>query len=414
MKKIFLIVFLSICFVFMLTSCNKQSDNSDFPIKVGYTTINNKPHNVVVLSDNIADIIIANNLTEVIVGRSDECTQKEIKKVTTVGDINKPSVEGIIKLKPDLVLADYDLDKKIYDDLIKKDIKVFKILPAESDEELITLHQNICSMLVGKEVGKIQGRDTAIHILQQVERFVTDSSKKDVVPTACYLMNLKDSPITNDMYQSEIIEDGGAINVAITTFDGGTIPSTISNVIISDPDFIFCDEGLKKEIKKSNMFKNMKAVKKGNIFEYKKELMFRQGETLQESVEFFVKSIYGDIINSEKPNDEKPNDKKPSGEKPSNKKPIDPKKILDKYNVSINDDINLQINDSNDYVSAMQKRLQSLNYWGDNDITGYYGEISEKVVQKFKKLNNLDTTASGLNSEEFIVLFSKDAVPAEN
>ncbi len=394
MTKKHLAITLAICMIFTLTSCNTANTpttDTDFPVQIGHSTVEYKPERVVVLSDNIADVMIANEYVDVIIAKSDDCTQEEIKEVPSIGSSTKPTISEITTLSPDVVFANSDLDGDVYNKLINADVTVFKMLPADSDEELISLYQNVCSILIGKENGKEQGASTANKILNDIDEYTASLPKTNYTPTACYLVDLEDNIITDDMYQSEILSSAGAINVAIEFFDGGSIPYTIDNIVQTNPDYIFCDIGLKDEIMTGAKYKNMSAVKNKNVYEYDDKLMFRQGKTLEEDVISLSEIMYENI------------------EGVTNE--LSPQDILTQYDITITEDINIQVGDSDDYVFAVQTRLQSLGYWGENDITGYYGEISEQAVQQFKSLNNLDTSQSGLNSEEFEVLFSQTAVP---
>ena len=61
-------------------------------------------------------------------------------------------------------------------------------------------------------------------------------------------------------------------------------------------------------------------------------------------------------------------------------------------------------------VLAVQQRLDDLNYWPLDEITGYYGETTQAVVKEFQTANGI-TDASGTCDEKTLtILFSQSAI----
>ena len=59
---------------------------------------------------------------------------------------------------------------------------------------------------------------------------------------------------------------------------------------------------------------------------------------------------------------------------------------------------------------AVQKRLDDLNFWPLDEITGYYGETTQAVVKEFQNANGI-TDASGTCDEKTLtILFSQSAI----
>ena len=77
----------------------------DYPVTVSDVTINEEPQEVVVLSQNLADVILAMNYEFSLVGRSAECTQSDLSvvPVMTITDVDTMREAGV-----DLVLVDED------------------------------------------------------------------------------------------------------------------------------------------------------------------------------------------------------------------------------------------------------------------------------------------------------------------
>lgn len=388
MKRKLIAIALIAGLMLSLVSCNSLTDTSgsEYPVYVGHTTINEQPKNIVVLSDNVADILIACEYKDKIIGKSDMCDQKILDDVQSVGDKDMPSVADIIALNADLVIADENLSGAIYKQLKDKGIEVLKFVSANSDDELVALYANICSVVAGKINGKEQGTSTGLQVVKAVNNYASTLPKVEEKPTACYFFNLSNKILTEDMYQSQIITDAGAINVAN---NDNTNVVTVSSVINANPDYIFCDKGLKKEIKANGLFKNLKAVKTNNIYEFDDKLINRQGNSLKVDVKKFSEKMYPTLGQTQ---------------------PIASADVASEYKIEITDGMAYKQGDSSDEVRAIQVRLKDLGYWISEDITGYYGELTEVAINQFKQANSLDTEETGIDEQGLKVLFSSSAV----
>ena len=71
----------------------------------------------------------------------------------------------------------------------------------------------------------------------------------------------------------------------------------------------------------------------------------------------------------------------------------------------------LELTMSGDDVERVQQRLYKLNYLKRSEVTGYFGEITEKAVRVFQKNNKL-TVDGTVGKHTLQVLFSDDAVRA--
>ena len=71
----------------------------------------------------------------------------------------------------------------------------------------------------------------------------------------------------------------------------------------------------------------------------------------------------------------------------------------------------LEITMSGDDVERVQQRLYKLNYLKRSEVTGYFGEITEKAVRVFQKNNKL-TVDGTVGKHTLQVLFSDDAIRA--
>ena len=71
--------------------------------------------------------------------------------------------------------------------------------------------------------------------------------------------------------------------------------------------------------------------------------------------------------------------------------------------------LSLKLDDENDNVKAMQQRLFDLGYITDKEnVTGYYGEVTQKAVKEFQKASGLKQSGTADN-KTLTALFKSDA-----
>ena len=112
MKKIvsvFLASALAVSACAGLAGCS--GDNKNYPVSVADITIETEPKDIVVLSDETADIISYLGYAKKMVGRSDEVTQNFLSVAPSVGSAANPDVEKIKSYATDIVFADDTLDE---------------------------------------------------------------------------------------------------------------------------------------------------------------------------------------------------------------------------------------------------------------------------------------------------------------
>ena len=88
MKKIACLI-LSLIIMLSASACsvivkNNGEDMSDYPVTVGNVVFEKAPEKVAVLSDNLADIILACGYERKLAARSDACRQEELSVLPSV------------------------------------------------------------------------------------------------------------------------------------------------------------------------------------------------------------------------------------------------------------------------------------------------------------------------------------------
>ena len=110
MKK-FLCVISAAALLLSAAACSSGSEGG-YPVNIAGYSISSKPSSVVCLSDNVADILITCGYADAIKARSDECTQKELADVPSVGSKSNPNIQKIESVSPGVVFSDNTVSEK--------------------------------------------------------------------------------------------------------------------------------------------------------------------------------------------------------------------------------------------------------------------------------------------------------------
>ena len=437
--KRFSAVMLVVSMIFCFAACS-DSSKDEYPVKIASYTFNEKPDSVVCLSDSVADILIACGYAESIDARSDECTQDEISSLPSVGKKAEPNTQKIIELSPDVVFADKSLDDSVADKLQSENITVLTMVPARTTEELTLLYENICSVVDGKITGSETGKNKANAIsltMDDLQRLVPE---KNVVVTACYIYNAQGTAASDNTLCGKLFSYANTVNVCSHELSGNNMLNALK---LSDPQYIFCNTGVKNQIIADDFFKNFTAVKNNRIYEIDASVFERQGNSMTQVLSYIIETIYPELSSSsqsstaetsvqssapESSNETSENSNETSessnetsensNETSENSSEISENSdesstestVTADNSLEITDDMQYQNGEEDDNIKIIQNRLIELGYM-DEDATGYYGNVTEESVRKFEENNNLTVDGIADNSD-LKLLFSADVKAA--
>ena len=432
MKKILSILAAAVLIV-GCCACSTQS-SGEYPVKIAGYTFNEKPDSVVCLDDSIADILIACGYADRITARSDECTQPEIESIPSVGSKDDPDCQKIFDVDPDVVFADKDIDKKLKDKIEKGGTSVLTMMPAETTDELVTLYENIGALCSGNKTGRESGKDKANSIIMTMGDLQRIVPRSDVELTVCYLYDLEGNAASEDSLAGKLISYTNATNVCGVS---SSAQDNLGKIKLSNPDYIFCASGLKNKLAEDNNFKDLKAVKKGNVYEIEALMMSRQGNSITEVISFMIENMYPEVTSSNNKDSsakessaEDSNTQSGSSETSANEasensntqenskesKTEESKSEESKPEISaddsleITDEMSYANGDSDSNIKLIQERLKALGYF-DEETTDFFGNYTEQSFRSFEAANQLeeDGTAS---ADDLRLLFSADVKPA--
>lgn len=370
--------------------CAFEKDEN-FPATVGHTKFDNAVDRAVVLSDNAADIILQLEYDSRIVGKSDECDQSELSSIDSVGKKSNPNIDKIKEKNPDVVIADSTLSDSAKSKLEENNVEVLVFAEPETKEDLSVMYQKLDTLFEGMKTGAENSKAK----FDDFYGFLDDNAKAlpdiPMPKTVCYLFDYEGTTVTGDMLGNVVFSASGATNIA-AQFSGGKIDVDV--IKDQNPQYIFCDTGMKDLLSKNADFKNLIAVKNKRVVEIPASSFSRYGTSMINAVKTMTDTLY------------------PNGEAGS---------VADSYGITYDEDTYYTLGSgadteeedtygNRDSIIIIQNRLDDLGYWPLNEPTGYYGETTAIAVGEFQAANNMEYVSGEVDFDTLEKMFSDDAV----
>lgn len=396
MKKLFSL-FLSICTLLLTTSCNmivkEDSDEQyDYPVTVGNAVFTESPKKVAVLSDNLADIILACGYEGKLVARSDSCTQESLSVLPTVGTPDEPSMSKLTELGVDLVLGDESLDDELNQEVESMGARVLIIKPAANDDELKKLYNNLASILGGNYTGKMKAMSTLDSIQSSLDSIKNSIVDTNVLSTVCYIYDVDGDQCEvsyGDDYTAELFDYAQVTNVAAEDDDGYI---GIDTLLRSNPENIFCDVGVYEKLTGNKDLKSLTAVVNAKVYTLPQEYLTLQGKTRITTVDYIAAKthdLYKSVVTW-----------------PEEFETVQPEYVAP---FTPEEGIFYTIGETYAPIKFVEERLIGLGYMeGEADET--FTEDTAYAVSYFQSLNGLDVTGIA-DYNTMTVLMSDKAVP---
>ncbi len=420
--------------VMMTAGCSQMTISDEYPVTIAGYTFETSPQSIVCLDDSVADILIACGFSEQIKARSQECTQEEIADVKQVGKKNAPDADKILSVKPDIVFAEKELADNVRKKLADKDIKVITMVRAKNNQELSVLYESLATVAGGKKSGKTTGAEKAESIILTMGDLQRIIPEQKILITACYLYDTKGNAAYDDSFAGKLLSYANADNVCKN--DDGDV---IQKITLSNPQYIFCDTGVKDQLKAEGAFKNLNAVKNDRIYEIDKSLFERQGNSITEVLSFMIETMYPELNEpkqeSSEPSVEESSEEEssePSVEESSEEESSEPSveesseeessepSVEESSEIIVEADdsltitpyMNYRLGEEGDNVTIIQNRLKTLGYLKE-EPTGIYDEKTAEAVMAYEETNRLENPDGNLSNPELYLLFSNEVLPNE-
>lgn len=260
----------------------KDSNNEEVKIE-------KEPAKVISLGPNITETIFAIGAGNKLIGRTDFCDYpEEAKMVQAVGSLTAPNIEKIAELKPDLIIASTHFKPELEKKLKELGLKVIYLYSAESFDGV---YKTIADM--GSILNAQQGADKVIEDMKTKVLMVQDKVKGLNKPSLYYVVAFGKSQYTagKDTFIGKIIEMAGAKNAAddVTGWN-----YSLEKLVEKNPDILVCSKYFdsKKGIEGANVYKDLKAVKEGKLYEIDNNMLDRQGPRLADGLYELAKIVH--------------------------------------------------------------------------------------------------------------------------
>lgn len=366
----------------------------EFPVTINEVKISARPAKAVVLSPSLADVVLALGYERQLAGGSDDCTQDSLQALQKV---SASDAQAILDLSPDLVLAE-ELDEGVASRLQEANVPVLSLAPATDREDFERLYSQMATALAGEGAGAEAGLKCARSIFLTMDD-ISRITQSDTVTTACYLYDTENSAVTGDQFGTLVMTYAGLTNVFKSQNNGEYDFDTLK---LSNPNVIFCPEGVKEQIEGNSKFANLQAVKNDRIYELPASYMEWQGRTIITAANTIAGLAFPDLL------EENTASVTLSSEPESSLAPSpSPAASSEISSSALAQYTELKQGDSSDEVLEMQQRLDELGYL-DTEYDGQYGEYTAQCVKDFQKANGLEETGTADPKTQYI-LFSKNA-----
>lgn len=401
-----LIIVLAFSAVLTFSGCSE----SEYPVHIANLEIKSKPEKIVVLDPAVADIIAYMGYEVNLEGRSDDVDQEWLSVIPSVGSAKSPDVDAIVNSGATLVFAGDTLDKAVKEKLEEKGVQVISMVYAETQTQLETNYVTLGKIFEGQISGGDKGGQSFVGLLEEMDAIKNkvNEANSNAFNTVCYLYydNNGLRLMTSGTYGDMLLSYTGAVNAAVNIEETEVDVNTMK---VANPNYIFyADEATLDAIRADKVLSNLTAVKKGKILKITSDEMSRQGKTAINTLTKMVNFMYPGVLKDKTPTMATADE---AGNNTQATTAVE-KTVAEQYKIKL-DGLSLKYEQENNNVKIMQQRLFDLGYVTDEEnITGYYGDISKDAVSAFQRKNSIKQTGNADN-KTLKVMFSDEAVPAQ-
>lgn len=273
---------------------NKASATS-YPLKVKDSlgkeiVIDKEPKKIISIAPNITETIYALGKGNELVGRTDyDDYPAQVKNVQSIGSLTNPSVEKIVALKPDVVIASTHFKADVAKKLEDLGIKVIVLYDATDFNGAYDTINTIGQIVNAK--GKA---NSIVDSMKKKIETIKEKVKGKKAPKAYYVVGFGkngDYTATKDTFINQMLDMAGGDNIAK---DAAGWKYSLEKIIKNDPEYIIISKnfGMKDQFIKTAGYKELTAVKNNKVVEIDDNLLNRQGPRLADGVEALAKILH--------------------------------------------------------------------------------------------------------------------------
>ncbi len=214
---------------------------------------------------------------------------EEAKSKEIVGDFNGPIVEKIVALKPDLVLGGNTLQKDQMEQMQKLGLTVVSTEAVAYDDIPKSIE------LVGSVLGKEAEAKAVVDKINAAAAQAKEKAPKEE-KTVYYVMSFGDSGNWTSgpgSFINSIIEACGGVPVTKDA-PAAWIDYPMESLVKADPDILLLasDTGTLDDLKKTQGYSTLSAVKNGTVYVVNADILSRPGPRIADAI-----TMVSDLLN---------------------------------------------------------------------------------------------------------------------
>lgn len=250
-----------------------------------------EPMRIISCAPAITEMLFELGAGEKVVGRTDFCNYPaEAANIESVGMIDVPSIETIVALEPDLVIASSIFTEDSYHTLTDLGITVV-IFHDEYDVD------GVKSMIssVGEIINRQENGRNLIAGMTETIAGVEDSVEGLEKPTVYYAMSFGeygDYTAGGDTFVHQMITVAGGDNIAS---DLAGWSYSVEKLVEEDPEVIIVNQFMLDDFLSTPPYSELSAVKNGRVYGIDADLIERQGYRNAEGIALLAELFYPEL-----------------------------------------------------------------------------------------------------------------------
>nr|WP_321450852.1 ABC transporter substrate-binding protein [uncultured Carboxylicivirga sp.] len=250
------------------------------------------PQRIISCSPAITEVMFALGEQSKLVGRTSYCFYPpEVSEIQAIGGLVDPSLEIMIQLKPDLVMASTHFKKETAQRIEQLGMPFAWLLSQESVSGAGDLILNI-----GTLIGEEEKADSLWQYIQTDMQHTVDLLPKDQKkPSVYYVVGYGkggDFTAGGDTFISELINMAGGKNIAQ---DVKGWNYNLETLIQKDPEIILIEPSMKDAFCQHEHYKELSAVKNNRVYAVDHHMIQLNGPRVNQSLRVFAEIFYPNI-----------------------------------------------------------------------------------------------------------------------
>ncbi len=253
-------------------------------------TIKEEPLRVISLAPSVTETIFALNAGDKLIGRTDYCDYpSQVDQIDSIGTLYKPNIEKIVSLNPDLIIASTHFNDEY---LIKLAELSITVVIVDNQANIQGVFKNITDigLLLNREKESKKLVDSMEKKISEIQGKISGQPKPSVYYVVGY-GEYGDYTAGGDTFISEMLTLAGGNNIAM---DSKGWSYSLENIIEKNPSIFICSiyNNAKQGITEATGYKELSAIKEGNIFEVNNNIVDRQGPRIVQGLEALAKILH--------------------------------------------------------------------------------------------------------------------------